>query len=274
VAAGAASAPPVDMSQLQPRVGRLAALLAALLTVALVGCGRSAGPGPPAPSSTLALAASARPQPGRVRLGDGAAYVALATRDLTAHAKPATRSRIVGQFPQATPWGSPTPFLVTQAYRDATGAPWVKALLPRRPNGSVGWIRGDRVRLRAVAYAVEVDLSARRLWLLRQGRVRGSWRVGIGRSFTPTPTGRFYITVKLRPPQISSVYGAWALGLSGYSQVLEQFGAGDGQIALHGTANPADLGRQVSNGCVRVDNQAITTLAQILPLGTPVTIRA
>jgi lipoprotein-anchoring transpeptidase ErfK/SrfK len=99
------------------------------------------------------------------------------------------------------------------------------------------------------------------------------WR-STSRQATPTPTGRFYITVKLRPPQISTVYGAWALGLSGYSDVLEQFGTGDGQIALHGTSDPADLGREVSNGCVRMDNAAITSLAETLPLGTPVTIRA
>jgi lipoprotein-anchoring transpeptidase ErfK/SrfK len=254
----------------------LAAVLAALLAVVLVvaGCQRSTAPRPTAPPSTLAVAAATRPQPGRVRLGDADAYVAVATRDLTAHAKPADRSRIVGQFPQASPWGSPTPFLVTQAYRDAAGERWLKVLLPRRPNGSVGWIHGDRVRLRPVAFALEVDLSARSVRLLRQGRVLGSWRVGVGRSFTPTPTGRFFVTVKLRPPQISAVYGAWALGLSGYSQVLEQFGAGDGQIALHGTANPSDLGNQVSNGCLRLDNQTITTLAKTLPLGTPVTIRA
>jgi len=64
------------------------------------------------------------------------------------------------------------------------------------------------------------------------------------------------------------------LGLSGYSEVLEQFGTGDGQIALHGTADLSDLGNQVSNGCVRLDNQAIIGLAETLPLGTPVTIRA
>ena len=99
------------------------------------------------------------------------------------------------------------------------------------------------------------------------------WPVGIGHQATPTPTGSFYVTVKLRPPQISAVYGAWALGLSGYSDVLEQFGTGDGQIALHGTADPSDLGREVSSGCVRLDNEAITILARMLPLGTPVTIR-
>jgi hypothetical protein len=70
-----------------------------------------------------------------VRLGDGATHVAVATTDLTAHAKPADGGRVVGRFPRATAWGSPTPFLVTQAYRDAAGDLWLKALLPRRPTG-------------------------------------------------------------------------------------------------------------------------------------------
>jgi lipoprotein-anchoring transpeptidase ErfK/SrfK len=264
------------MSQLKLPAGRSAALLTVLLAAALVlaGCGPSASPGPAAPSSTLAAATPAPPQPGGVQLGNADAYVAVAATDLAAHAKPADGGRVLGLFPRATPWGSPTPFLVTQAYRDAAGELWLKVLLPRRPNGSVGWIRGEQVRLRPVAHALEVDLSARTVRLLRNGRTVRGWPVGIGRPATPTPTGRFYITVKLRPPQISAVYGAWALGLSGYSEVLEQFGTGDGQIALHGTANPSDLGNQVSNGCLRLDNQTITTLAETLPLGTPVTIRA
>jgi lipoprotein-anchoring transpeptidase ErfK/SrfK len=147
-------------------------------------------------------------------------------------------------------------------------------LLPRRPNESTGWVRRDQVRLVATSYQVEVDLSDRTARLLRHRRTVRRWQVGVGRPFTPTPTGQFFVTVKLRPPQISTVYGAWALGLSGYSEVLEQFGTGDGQIALHGTGNAGDLGREVSNGCVRMDNQTITDLAQTLPLGTPVTIRA
>ena len=100
-----------------------------------------------------------------------------------------------------------------------------------------------------------------------------SWPAGIGRQATRTPTGSFYVTVKLGPPQISSVCGAWALGISGYSDVLDQFGTGDGQIALHGTTDPGDLGREVSSGCIRLDNGAISHLARILPLGAPVTVR-
>jgi len=261
------------MSALKVSARRRPAILAALLAaIALAGCGRSEPLGPAAPSTTLASAASARLQPGRVRLGD-TAYVAVATTDVTARSKP-HGGRVVGLFPEKMPWGSPTPFLVKEAYRDTVGNTWLKVLLPRRPNESTGWIRRDQVRLRPVADRLEVDLSARTVRLLHNGRTERIWRVGIGRAATPTPIGSFYVTVKLRPPQISTVYGAWALGLSGYSEVLEQFGTGDGQIALHGTSDPTDLGREVSNGCVRLDNQAIIGLAETLPLGTPVTIRA
>jgi hypothetical protein len=129
------------MSQLRTSAGRLAALLAALLAAVLVvaGCGRSTASDPAAPATTAAPAA---PQPGRIRLGDASAYVAVATTDLAALAQPGG-GRVMGLFPQTTPWGSSTPFLVTQAYRDAAGDTWLKVLLPRRPNGSVGWIRRE-----------------------------------------------------------------------------------------------------------------------------------
>jgi lipoprotein-anchoring transpeptidase ErfK/SrfK len=265
------------MSQLKGSGSRRVTLAAALLAaVALAGCARSGAPDPPAPSTAterVAPAAPADPQPGPFRLGAAPAYAAIATKDVSVYADPRGNAAVTAVFPATLPWGSPTSFLVRDAYRDAAGRTWLKVFLPRRPNETTGWVRRDQVRLRPIVHQVEVDLSSRTAWLLRDGRTVGSWPVGIGRQATPTPTGSFYLTVKLRPPQISTVYGAWALGLSGYSDVLEQFGTGDGQIALHGTADPTDLGREVSNGCVRLDNAAITNLAQLLPLGAPVTIR-
>ena len=265
----------VPMPELKVSPARRA-VLAALLAgaVALTGCGGSDPGGAADPATTAAPVAPTTPPPGRVRLGTAPAYVAVAATDVTARSQPRDSGRVVGLFAAKLPWGSPTPFLVRAAHRDAAGDTWLQVSLPRRPNGSSGWVRRDQVRLRPVTHQVEVDLSSRTARLLRDGRTVDTWPVGIGRDATPTPTGRFYVTVKLRPPQISPVYGAWALGLSGYSDVLEQFGTGDGQIALHGTSDPSDLGQQVSNGCVRLDNKAITSLAEMLPLGTPVTIRA
>jgi lipoprotein-anchoring transpeptidase ErfK/SrfK len=260
------------MSELKAPVVPL--VLALALAPVLAGCGGSSPAQPAAPATSSPPAAEQAPQPGPVDLGNARAYVAVATTDVTVRSRP-RGGRVVGLFPRTTPWGSPTAFLVREARRNARGEVWLRVLVPRRPNGSSGWLLREQVRLRPVDYAVEVDLSDRTVRLLRGGRAVRTWSAGIGRAWTPTPTGSFYVTVKLRPPQISSVYGAWALGLSGYSEVLEQFGTGDGQIALHGTHNPgADLGREVSNGCVRLDNQAISTLASTLPLGTPVTIRA
>jgi hypothetical protein len=264
------------MSQLKPPTSRLAALLAALLVVvlAVAGCGHSATPRPAAPSSTLAAAKPARPQPGRVRLGDGATHVAVAATDLTAHAKPADGGRVLGRFVRATAWGSPTPFLVTRAYRDAAGGLWLRVLLPRRPNGSAGWIRGDQVRLRPVAYALEVDLSSRTVRLLRNGRGQGSWPVGIGRAVTPTPD-----RAVLRYRQASAAagfrrlwrLGAGAVGLLGGAGAVRRRRRPD-RPARH--QRPQRPRNRVSNGCVRLDDQAITTLAKTLPLGTPVTIQA
>jgi lipoprotein-anchoring transpeptidase ErfK/SrfK len=166
------------------------------------------------------------------------------------------------------------PFLVRSASRDQAGNTWLKVLLPRKPNGSTGWVRRDQVTLTGISRHAEVDLSARTLRLFQGDRVERVYQVAVGKPGTPTPTGTFFVTLKLRPPQISTTYGAWALGLSAYSPVLNQFGTGDGQIALHGWANLGDLGLAVSHGCVRLDNQAVSTLAAELPLGAPVTIRA
>ena len=46
---------------------------------------------------------------------------------------------------------------------------------------------------------------------------------------------------------------------------------GDG-YALHGTDQPHTIGRSVSHGCVRLRNEDIETLYQMVPVGTPVYI--
>ncbi len=46
---------------------------------------------------------------------------------------------------------------------------------------------------------------------------------------------------------------------------------GDG-YALHGTNNPASIGQSVSHGCIRLRNEDIAQLYEMVPLGTPVFI--
>jgi lipoprotein-anchoring transpeptidase ErfK/SrfK len=223
-------------------------------------------------SGPRVAATSTLPAGGGAGTADAGPMAALALRDVAALAAPG--GKVTAHFPARQPWGDPTAFLVRDHKLDASGVGWYQVSLPRRPNGSTGWLRADHVRVEHRPRRVEVDLSARSLRLLDGGRVVREASVAIGAAATPTPKGRYYITAELRPPRISSFFGPWALALSAYSDVLEQFGTGDGQIAIHGTANTAELGRAITHGCVRVDNRTVTELARLLQPGTPVTITA
>jgi lipoprotein-anchoring transpeptidase ErfK/SrfK len=97
-------------------------------------------------------------------------------------------------------------------------------------------------------------------------------KIAKGRAVSPTPTGRYFVTDLLRPPDPQGFYGPYALGLSAHSPVYTTFAGGDGQVGLHGTNQPSVLGTDVSHGCIRVANPVITRLARLVPLGTPVDI--
>ena len=149
---------------------------------------------------------------------------------------------------------------------------WLKVRLPDRPNGTVGWIREHDVELRTVTDAIDIDLEARSLRWTRAGELVLETPIAVGAPDTPTPTGRFYVTDLLDTPD-GGAYGPYAAGVAAHSDELSEFGSGDGQIGVHGTADPSSIGQAVSHGCVRVPNDVIEQLATSVPLGTPVTIR-
>jgi lipoprotein-anchoring transpeptidase ErfK/SrfK len=150
---------------------------------------------------------------------------------------------------------------------------WVHAYLPMRPNGVTGWIPSDDVVIRENEYRITVDLSSNRLAVF-EGDRRVMWEsVAAGTGGTPTPTGLFYTTILVETGDPGSAYGPYIYGLSGYSEVLFSFGGGEGQIGIHGTNNPSLLGEDVSHGCIRMRNEAITKMVDLLPLGTPIRIK-
>jgi lipoprotein-anchoring transpeptidase ErfK/SrfK len=67
-------------------------------------------------------------------------------------------------------------------------------------------------------------------------------------------------------------YGTHQVSVAAFSNVYSTFGGGVGQIAIHGTNDPAKLGTPASHGCVRMLNDDIAKLADMVPDGTPVQI--
>lgn len=161
--------------------------------------------------------------------------------------------------------GVPLVFLVVGEQDD-----WLEVQLPIRPNGSTGWVRESDVTLNSLTYSLDVSIAERTVILNQDGEEVQRFEAAIGTGDTPTPVGEFYITELLVPT--NEGYGPYAFGLSAFSDVLNSYGGGPGQIGLHGTPDASSIGQAVSHGCIRLHNDDITYLAEILPLGTPISI--
>ena len=192
--------------------------------------------------------------------------------EITAYQDAVETSPAVTKLTDKTEYNLPRTFLVT----DQTSRPgWLNVLLPIRPNGASGWIKASEVTLGSSEYEIRVEVGARKLTLLKLGNPVLESGVVVGADKTPTPPGKFYVTDPLDLHTNSNAgYGVFALGISGYSEVLTSFKGGPGQLAVHGTNNPEQVGQNISNGCVRVPNDIIEQIAAQAPLGTPVTIVA
>lgn len=177
---------------------------------------------------------------------------------------------VLFQFENPIPSGGPLVFLV----EEFDGLENLRVLLPTRPNGSFGWIRGTELLLTRHNYSIQVRLDDFLLVLFERGIPIFETTVGVARDNAPTPLGRYYTTELLRPPRPDTLYGAYAYGLSGYSEVLTEFAGGDGQLGIHGTNDPSTLGTNVSSGCIRLHNDDISLLVEEvgLPVGVPVEV--
>jgi lipoprotein-anchoring transpeptidase ErfK/SrfK len=155
---------------------------------------------------------------------------------------------------------------------DDDGTTWFHVRLPIRPNGSTGWVRGDEVTTEVRHQRIVVDISAHRLRRVDDGHTVDDLSVAVGAPSTPTARGRFFVWARVPTGDPSGPYGVFVLGLSGFSNVITEW-VGGGRMAIHGTADPADRGHDVSHGCVRVYNPQMEELTDV-PMGTPVWIHA
>lgn len=167
-----------------------------------------------------------------------------------------------------TEYDLPRVFLVAENQGD-----WLKVWLPKRPNGTQGWVKASDVTLDSTDYKLVVDVPGYTITLYDGDEVVEQFPVGTAQETYPTPPGTYFITDLLQPPDPDTVYGTYAYGLSGYSEVLTSFNGGDGQLGVHGTNKPESIGKQDSHGCVRLHNEDIEVLVPLLKLGTPVEIR-
>lgn len=155
---------------------------------------------------------------------------------------------------------------------DFDGIDHYRVLLPIRPNGSFGWVHRNDIDILRHNFAIRVDLDNFELTVFDHEQIVLQSTVGVARENAPTPLGRYYTTELLEPSTPDSVYGAFAYGLSGFSDTFVTFNGGPGQLGIHGTNDPDTLGTNVSSGCVRMHNDDITRMVEVLLVRTGVPV--
>jgi lipoprotein-anchoring transpeptidase ErfK/SrfK len=121
-----------------------------------------------------------------------------------------------------------------------------------------------------------VDLSSR--WLLyRLGdEVASAWEVGIGREGQETILGTFRAADKQEEPtwfregQAPQAYPDNPLGTRWIAWYRDGKKTGYG---FHGTWDPETVGTAASDGCIRLRNEDVEVLFQILPVGARIEVQ-
>lgn len=132
-------------------------------------------------------------------------------------------------------------------------------------------LAGRKIKIYNRPFSILVDKSQNTLILKSDEEIIKTYIVSTGVNNT-TPVGNFKIVNKLVNPtwfkdgsivpaeSSENILGSRWLGfdLAGYG--------------IHGTTDPTSLGKQVTQGCVRMFNQDVEELYSIVPVGTEVTI--
>lgn len=109
-------------------------------------------------------------------------------------------------------------------------------------------------------YRIVIDTEKFNLTLFAGGNVQAVYPVAVGKPSTPTPLGDWKITEKLVNP--GGPFGARWMRIN----------VSWGGYGIHGTDNPASIGTAASHGCVRLYNEDVIKLYDLVPIGTPVKI--
>jgi L,D-transpeptidase ErfK/SrfK len=128
---------------------------------------------------------------------------------------------------------------------------------------------------------IVVDVSRNRLDLYDGFRVQRSWDVATAKPGWITPVGEWTLYQKRENPTwYNPALDSWGAGLP----AVVPGGPGNpmgtralyitapGLIRIHGTSSPESIGRYASHGCIRMHNEDVEALYELVPVGTEVII--
>lgn len=109
-------------------------------------------------------------------------------------------------------------------------------------------------------YHININTQAHTLTLLKGNHIYKTYKIAVGKPSTPTPKGTFKIINRAINP--GGPFGARWLG----SNIPY------GDYGIHDTNNPSSIGKSISNGCIRMFNNQVIELSNLVTIGTIVII--
>jgi len=105
-----------------------------------------------------------------------------------------------------------------------------------------------------------VNLWKRKLYVMEGHQIKKEFMIGFGKRSTPTPIGEWKIADKGK--NWGGGFGACWIGLN----------VPWGRYGIHGTNKPYSVGKPTSHGCLRMFNQDVKLLYEMVPLGSRVIV--
>jgi lipoprotein-anchoring transpeptidase ErfK/SrfK len=125
---------------------------------------------------------------------------------------------------------------------------------------------------------IEVNVGTRTLTIYKDGKKLKTYRIAVGTSEYPTPTGTYRIVNKQTNPTWNPPDSPWAKGLGpippgpGNPLGTRWIGTSAPAIGIHGTYADYSIGTAASHGCLRMHMPDVEELFEKVNVGMPVVI--
>ncbi len=130
---------------------------------------------------------------------------------------------------------------------------------------------GQKLKIIAAKFSISVDKSRNELVLEKNGEEFKVYSVSTGKD-NSTPVGNFIIEEKMVKPVWYKVGAVVLPDSEEYELGARWMGLSADGYGIHGTSDESTIGSQITQGCVRMRNDDVIELFDIVPSGTEVRI--
>lgn len=122
---------------------------------------------------------------------------------------------------------------------------------------------------------VIVNKQSNEVVFIQENRIQTIISAATGKTADLTPEGLFTVTVKAKNPYYrkKDIHGGDPSNPLGTRWIGFDAKGTDGRtFGIHGTNDPQSIGKYVSQGCIRLQNEAIESIYELIPLGTKILV--